>query len=86
MSSSDINGLVSPLIFVGLLSYFVALNFAEIFGMGIETVLLCYVADEEMFSPADRFADGPLKTTLEKTAQAAASGKVEPEATEVKPF
>eukprot|EP01035_Chromulina_nebulosa_P017196 gene17196-22716_t len=36
---------------------------------------LVFVADEEMFSPADRFADGSLQSTLQKTAQQAAAIK-----------
>lgn len=80
--SSDINGLFAPLIFTFLLAYFVAVMFTEIFGMCIETILICFIADEEMFAPEQRFADGGLKTTMQKTAQANAV-KVAP-ATEVK--
>mmetsp|Transcript_20759 Transcript_20759/g.18917 ORF Transcript_20759/g.18917 Transcript_20759/m.18917 type:complete len:666 (+) Transcript_20759:237-2234(+) len=75
ISSDDINGIIAPLVFVGLLSYFIALMFSEVFSMTIETILNCYIADEEMFSPADRFADGSLQTTLQKTAQQAAAIK-----------
>jgi hypothetical protein len=76
VNMDDINGIVSPLIFVGILSYYVSLMFSEIFSMSIETILCCYIADEEMFAPAERFADGALKTTLQKTAQAASNKKV----------
>ena len=44
--------------------------------MCIETILNCYIADEEMFDPIDRFADGGLKASITKTTQAAASAKV----------
>jgi len=47
-----------------ILAYFVASMFCEIFGMAIETILLCYIADEEMFPPEKRFADGALKTAI----------------------
>lgn len=71
-----INGIVSPLVLVGIMSYFVALMFTEIFSMGIDALLFCYIADEEMFpAPADRFADGGLRTTIQQTAQTAAATK-----------
>lgn len=41
--------------------------------MGIQTILLCYIADEEMFPPEKRFADGSLQSAISKTAQAANS-------------
>jgi hypothetical protein len=43
-------------------------------------ILICFVADEEMFPIADRFAEGELMSTIQKTAQmqAAMEGKVTP--------
>ena len=72
-NDNEISGIISPLIFVGVLSYGVASIFTEIFGMGIETILLCYIADEEMFAPDQRFADGSLKNSLQKAAERAAA-------------
>lgn len=69
-NNTEISGIVSPLIFIIILSYFVSAMFSEIFGMGIETILCCYVADEEMFAPGDRFADDGLKTSMQITAEA----------------
>ena len=43
--------------------------------MAISTILMCYCADEEMFPPEERFADGPLRSAI-KTTQAAHDGKV----------
>ncbi|KAJ1423001.1 plasma-membrane choline transporter-domain-containing protein [Ochromonadaceae sp. CCMP2298] len=74
--SSNVNGIVAPLIFTFLLAYWIGCMFLEIFGMGIETILFCFIADEEMFKVEDRFASGELMTTLQKTAQAAASMKI----------
>ena len=34
--------------------------FNEVFSMAISTVLQCYIADEEMFEPADRSVEGAL--------------------------
>jgi hypothetical protein len=36
-------------IFTFLLAYWIDCMFLEIFGMGIETILFCFIADEEMF-------------------------------------
>lgn len=69
---SELNGIVSPLMFVAILSYFVAAMFTEIFGMGIETILSCFIADEEMFSPEERYAEGDISSAIQKTNQAAA--------------
>ena len=58
--------------------------FTEIFGMCIETILICFIADEEMFAPEQRFADGGLKTTMQKTAQANQVSVAPAPATEIK--
>ena len=72
----ETNGIIMPMLLVFVLAYFVACMFNELFGMAIETILLCYIADEEMFPLPDRFADGPLQDAVTKTAQNAASAKV----------
>lgn len=79
-NQGEINGFVSPLIFVFILSWFVASMFTEIFGMGIETILMCFIADEEMFEPEKRFAENGLRSTMQVTAQQHAAGKVAPDA------
>jgi hypothetical protein len=50
--------------------------FTEIFGMAISTIMCCFIADEEMFPPQDRFADGDLKNALQKAQQSAVATKV----------
>ena len=74
--SSDINGIIAPVVTVFLLSYFVSCMFNELFGMAIETILLCYIADEEMFPVTERYAEGDLQESITKTAQSAASAKI----------
>lgn len=76
---SEVSGIIAPLFVTFLLSYWISSMFMEIFGMGIETILFCYIADEEMFEPADRYATGDLQTTLQKTAQKAAKNKIQDE-------
>lgn len=79
-SSTEITGIIAPLVFVFFLSYWIASMFLEIYGMGIETILMCFIADEEMFALEDRFAEGELMSTIQKTAQmhAALKAKVAP--------
>mmetsp|Transcript_29167 Transcript_29167/g.93367 ORF Transcript_29167/g.93367 Transcript_29167/m.93367 type:complete len:523 (-) Transcript_29167:1786-3354(-) len=79
-TDEKLNGIVGPLVFVFLISYFVALMFNEIFGMAISTIFQCFVADEEMFeNPNDRHAEKDLASLIGKTAKAAANAKVVPE-------
>lgn len=78
-NNNDIAGIIGPLVFTFFLSYWIASMFIEIFGMGIETILLCFIADEEMFKPEDRFAEADLMTTIQRTAQAAAANKIGPD-------
>lgn len=70
--SGSTNGLVLPLIFVFILSYFIGCMYSEIFGMSIETILCCFIADEEMFPPELRYAEQGLRTTMQTTQQEAA--------------
>ena len=74
----ELNGIILPMIFVFVLAYCVVTLFSEIFGMCIDTMMMCFIADEEMFPPEKRFADGALKTSVTSSAQAAASSKVVP--------
>ena len=73
---NEINGIISPMVLTFILAYFVSCMFVELFGMCIETILLCYIADEEMFEPAKRFADGDLHESIQDTAAAAAAKNV----------
>lgn len=65
------NSIVSPLVVTFILSYFVSSIFNEIFAMAIETVLCCYIADEEMFPPELRFAENELKHAISHSSNAA---------------
>jgi ferredoxin len=69
--NNEINGIIAPIVVCFILSYFVACMFMELFGMTIETILLCYIADEEMFEPADRYAEGDLHSAIQDTAELA---------------
>ena len=68
LDNDSIGGIIAPVFLCFLLSFWVASMFLEIFGMGIETILYCFIADEEMFALEDRFAGRELVGTL-ATAQ-----------------
>jgi len=61
----ELNSLVAPTLFTMVLAYFTATMFCEIFSMAIDTLLQCFIADEELFTPDERFADGPLKSYID---------------------
>jgi len=84
LPQGETNGIVVPMAMVFVLSYFVASMFTEIFGMAIETILCCYIADEESFPPEERFADGDLKSSVQKHAEQAAKNQQNVQVQEVK--
>lgn len=77
--TEEVSGIIAPLVFTFILAYWIACMFLEIYGMGIETMLMCFIADEEMFKPEDRFAEAELMTTIQKTAQEAKKARIAPE-------
>ena len=79
LPESEVYVVVGPLVFVFIMAYFIACMFCEVFGMGITTIMHCFIADEEMFEPAQRFAENSLRTTWQNTVQGASSSKVVPE-------
>lgn len=56
----ELNSPLGPVFFIMILSYFTASMFMNVFGMAIATILQCFVADEEMYSGAERFAEASL--------------------------
>jgi hypothetical protein len=68
-------GIIAPLILCFVLAHWISGMFSEMFGMGIETILFSFIADEEMYKVEDRFAEAELMSTLQKTAQAHKASK-----------
>jgi len=56
----ELSSPIGPVIFIMLCSYFTGSMFMNIFSMAISTILQCFVADEEMFSGSERYAEGDL--------------------------
>ena len=46
------------------MSYFVGGIYLAIFDMSTSTILQCFIADEEMFGPNDRYAEKDLRRWL----------------------
>ena len=65
----ELNYLMLPTALIGLLAYAVSEMFDEVFGMAISTILQCFVVDEEMFDPEERFASIRLAETIDSTQQ-----------------
>jgi hypothetical protein len=71
-NASDI---VAPLVITFFLSFWITSMFIDIFSMGIETILFCFIADEEMFEPEQRFAEEELSEVVHKAGKAHAEAK-----------
>ena len=54
LQGNELHGLIGPTLIVGVLAYFMARMFTDVFAMAISTILQCFIADEEMFEPQDR--------------------------------
>jgi hypothetical protein len=74
-TDTGVSDIVAPLVITFFISYWVACMFLDIFAMGIETILFCFIADEEMFDPEHRFAEGELTELIHATAKAHAESK-----------
>jgi hypothetical protein len=64
VDNNNIGGIIAPVFLCFVLAFWVASMFLEIFGMGIETILYCFIADEEMFAVSERFAEKELVGTV----------------------
>ena len=62
----DMSGYWLPALFVFAISWFVADFFLDIYGMAVSTLLQCFIADEEMYPPEQRFAENSLADYVKK--------------------
>ncbi|CAN0492060.1 unnamed protein product, partial [Laminaria digitata] len=62
----DLYSPMGPVLFAGVMAYYVASSFADLLGMTTLTILQCFIADEEMFEGEDRYARNDLKEWLDK--------------------
>ena len=62
---SELYSIIGPLFFIAMIAWFIAGMFMSIYDMGIATILQCFVADEEMFSDDQMYAEGSLKSWVD---------------------
>jgi len=62
----EMTGYWLPALFVFAISWFVADFFLDIYGMAVSTLLQCFIADEEMYPPDQRFAENSLAAYVKK--------------------
>lgn len=63
---SEIHSTIGPVFLVFILSYNIGDMFLETFEMGTETILQCFIADEEMFDGESGYADGKLRSWFDE--------------------
>mmetsp|Transcript_2262 Transcript_2262/g.3599 ORF Transcript_2262/g.3599 Transcript_2262/m.3599 type:complete len:654 (-) Transcript_2262:40-2001(-) len=63
--ADEVESIIGPTVVVMLLTYIVATLFFSIFSMAVDTVLQCFIADEEMFDGDDCYAEGSLKEWID---------------------
>ena len=65
--ADELNSLLGPTIVIIIIAYFIASLFFSIYSMAVETVLQCFIADEEMFGGgSDSYAENDLKNWIDK--------------------
>lgn len=62
---NQLYSIIGPLFFIAAIAWFIAGMFMSVYDMGIATILQCFVADEEMFSADQRYAEGSLRTWVD---------------------
>lgn len=61
----ELYSLAGPTLIIFLMSYFIGDMFLDVFDMSTNTVLQCFVADEEMFDGYECYAEGNLREWLD---------------------
>lgn len=61
----ELYSIIGPLFFIAAIAWFISGMFMSVYDMGIATILQCFVADEEMFSSDQRYAEGSLKNWVD---------------------
>jgi len=64
-----ISSVLGTAIFISILSWFVGNMFMEVLGIGITTILQCFIADQEMHPDGSYFVPDELSDFLRKHAQ-----------------
>lgn len=70
---SQLHSTIGPLVVIFLISYWISDFFMDVFDMAIATILQCFVADEEMFSGDECFAEASLRAWIDKSGSSTTS-------------
>merc|ERR1712150_146299 len=65
----QLHSLFGPTVLVFFISYYIADMFLDMFEMSSDTILQCFIADEEMFNGESNYADGDLRNWLDDVEQ-----------------
>jgi len=61
----EVSSLAGPTVLVLILAYNVSDTFMDVFELGVSTILYCFIADDEMFTEEECFAEGDLKHLID---------------------
>ena len=64
--NNELYSVGGPVTIIFLISYWVSDFFMDVFDMSITTILHCFIADEEMYSGDEVFAEQGLKRYIDK--------------------
>jgi hypothetical protein len=62
--NKELHGIVGPLVLIGLITWFTVTMFMDVYHMCVDTVFMCYLADEEAHDGVPKFASGNLKSFI----------------------
>lgn len=60
-----LHSLIAPTVLIVFLAWYTAGMFCEVWSMAIDTILVCFITDEEVFEPGERYADGDLRSFID---------------------
>eukprot|EP00592_Proboscia_alata_P007421 CAMPEP_0194355902 /NCGR_PEP_ID=MMETSP0174-20130528/3750_1 /TAXON_ID=216777 /ORGANISM="Proboscia alata, Strain PI-D3" /LENGTH=665 /DNA_ID=CAMNT_0039125365 /DNA_START=68 /DNA_END=2065 /DNA_ORIENTATION=+ len=67
--SEDLYSPVGPVIFILILSYFSGSMFMNVFTMAVGTILMCFIADEEMFDTEESYSSKGLRAWVDSNGE-----------------
>merc|ERR1712071_585796 len=63
--ADEVTYITAPAVIIAILAYFVSDAFMDIFDLAITTVLLCFIADDEMYDEDEAFAGPDLRKFID---------------------
>eukprot|EP01041_Mallomonas_annulata_P011491 gene11491-24027_t len=63
--NDKVEGLMAPMVLIMVIAWFTADMFMDVFQMTCDTVIMCFITDEEIHDGVPKFADNSLKTFVD---------------------